>query len=467
LSAVRWRTLTAPDGASGRNGEIGLRAVVLRFAAAALLVIVVVVVAGAFASRRLAEREAVNDAAHTTDLFAESVVQPVLEDGILTGDPASTAKLRAATSRMDAADIVRVKLWTPEGRIAFADDPRLVGQVFPLGSVELSVFSHPRTRAEVTNLAQPENRLERGQGKLLEVYRPVWTPGGRPLLFETYSRYTVVRERSGQIWRGLSGVTLTSLLLLFVLLGPLALRLVDNLRRGQAQREALLRRAVDASADERRRIAATLHDGPVQDLAATSFALTVAGNRAAVMSSEDSESALRTAAEEVRENIRGLRSLLVDIYPASLSAAGLGAALSDLAGSVRGHGLTVALVLPDDGLPSLSDEMEHLVFRIGQEALRNAAKHSHATNAELRLERTPDAVLFVVADDGVGFDADQVLALPPAGHFGLRLMTDLAQENGVDLELATAPGTGTRWRLTIPVSGARKAVPRPRRRESR
>jgi signal transduction histidine kinase len=447
-----WRRLTTADADVGADAGIGVRAVVLRIAAAAVLVIVVVVIAGAFASRRLAERESVNDAAHTTDLFAESVVQPALHDGILDGDPASTATLRAATANLDAADIVRVKLWTPDGRVVFSDDPRLVGEVFPLAQDERAVFSDPKTKAEVTNLARPENRLEQGQGKLLEVYRPVWTPSGRPLLFETYSRYHVVVQRSGQIWRGLAGVTLTSLLLLVVCLIPLSVRLVGSLRRAQSQREALLHRAVDASAEERRRIAGSLHDGPVQDLAATSFVLTAAAGRTSTTGDPDSGAALNAAASEVRENIRGLRSLLVDIYPAGLSSAGLGAALSDLAGSVRGHGLAVSLVLPDEGLPPLETASEQLVFRIAQEALRNAAKHASARTAELRLARSGDAVVFEVCDDGVGFDAEAVLSAPPEGHFGLRLMTDLAQQTGADLDVATGPGQGTRWRLTMPVA---------------
>ena len=47
----------------------------------------------------------------------------------------------------------------------------------------------PRTQAEITDLSRPENTFERSQGKLLEVYRPVWTPDGHELLFETYFRY--------------------------------------------------------------------------------------------------------------------------------------------------------------------------------------------------------------------------------------------------------------------------------------
>jgi signal transduction histidine kinase len=445
---LHW-TVLAAAGSARTERPISTRTVFARIVTAALLVMLVVVVAGAFASRRLAERQAVNEAAHTTDLIAESVIQPVLDDGILTSRPESMAKLAAAAPRVEAADIVRVKLWTPEGRIVFSNDSRLIGRTLPLAEDQRSVFTNPRTEAEVTDLSKPENRLEQERGKLLEVYRPVWTPNGQPLLFETYSRYTIVRERSGQMWRGLAGVTLTSLLVLVVFLIPLALRLMDGLRRAQAQREELLQRAVSASAEERGRIAGTLHDGPVQNLAATSFTLTVASGKARSAGDGAAADALLAAATEVRANIRGLRSLLFDIYPASLASSGLDGALSDLAGSVDGHGIAFRLALPVEPLPALKPDVEQLVFRIAQECLRNSAKHSRGSSGELRLSIEPDAVVLDVLDDGTGFDAETVLASPAEGHFGLRLMADLARQNGAELRVATRPGSGTHWQLRV------------------
>jgi signal transduction histidine kinase len=426
--------------------------VVWRIAAAAAVVMVLVVLVATFASRRLAEREAVNDAARTTDLFAESVLQPALRDGITSGQPEAVARLRdVSASGMQASRIVRIKLWTPDGRVVFSDEPLLVGQKFPLGDEQRSVLARPQTRAEISALHRPENRLERGQGKLLEVYRPVWTPNGQPLLFETYSRYTDVVERSGQIWRGLAGVTLTSVLLLTVLFASLAMRLIDGLRRGHAQREALLHRAMDASAQERRRVAAFLHDGPVQDLAASSFSLDQAAASARREGEMKLASALSSAALLTRANIRSLRSLLVDIYPPGLRSSGLVTALNDMAGSVQGHGLAVTLVAPDAVTPRFAAATEQLVFRVAQECLRNAAKHARATRAEMRLSVEAKVVRFEVADDGTGFDPDVVLANPEHGHFGLRMMIDLAQQENAVLEVASRPGCGTRWRLLAPL----------------
>lgn len=89
-------------------------------------------------------------------------------------------------------------------------------------------------------------------------------------------------------------------------------------------------RALAASDEERRRIAATLHDGVVQQLVAASFM--AAGQAQHAVSDGDNARAdsLRSVAATVRDSVAGLRSLLVDIYPPSLRDAGLASALDDL-----------------------------------------------------------------------------------------------------------------------------------------
>jgi hypothetical protein len=203
-------------------------------------VVIGVAVAGAFASRRVAEREAVTDAAHTTDLIARQVVQPAITNGLVSGDPAALAALdRVVRSQVLGSSVVRVKLWTATGRIVYSDERRLIGQTFPLGSQERAALTRPAVYAEVSDLQRPENRFERGRGKLLEVYRPVWTPSGQPLLFETYSPYRQVTQRTGELWRGFAGITLSSLLILVALLLPLVAA-AEPVSRAQTQREVLL-----------------------------------------------------------------------------------------------------------------------------------------------------------------------------------------------------------------------------------
>ena len=100
----------------------------------------------------------------------------------------------------------------------------------------------------------------------------------------------------------------------------------------------MLQRAVDASADERRRIAGDLHDGVVQDLAGLSFGLSAAAERTAATGEEDAAAELRGGAEQTRQSVRAVRGLLVEIYPPRLRDAGLASALSDLVSRRRGAG---------------------------------------------------------------------------------------------------------------------------------
>ncbi|MCW2754941.1 MAG: integral rane sensor signal transduction histidine kinase [Marmoricola sp.] len=416
----------------------------------ALVVLVLVSIFGVVAARNLAAHQAVHDAANRADLLAEAVVQPSLENGIVRQDPVSVAAVgRALRPYMASSSLVRVKLWAEDGTILYSDEPRLLGRAFTLDPEERDVFAHPRTVADVTDLTKPENQFERGQGRLLEAYRPVWTPNGTPLLFETYSPYTEVDQRAGQLWRGFAGVTISSLLLFTALLIPLLWRLLTRVRAVQRQREALLQRAVDASADERQRIAATLHDGVVQELAGASFALSGAANRAEVIGDDQLTADLRATATTLRDSIGGLRTLLVDIYPETLESAGLLEVLRDLATTLRSREIAVHLDLPAAD-PQLGTEADRLVFRIVHECVANVRRHSSAANVRVSLIQGEDGTVVEVADDGIGFDAVGALASPAEGHFGLRVLADLAGRAGAHLAVSSAPGAGCTWRLTLP-----------------
>jgi len=440
------------------------RRTLVQLGLAALAVFAVVVVGTSFAASRLAEREAVNDAAHTTNLLALSVVQPAVTDALLAGDRAAYDSLdRVVRESVLPNGIVRVKLWKPDGTVVYADESRLVGQRFTLGEEQRDTLANPQTRAEVSDLDRSENEFERYGGKLLEVYRPVWTPSGTELLFEVYGDYAPVQARAFELWRGLAGVLASSLLLLLVLMAPVIWRLLDRLQAAQSQREGLLRRAVDASDGERRRIAADLHDGPVQDLVASSLAVSGAAEAARAEGRGSLASTVAEAGSTVRSSVASLRSLLVDIYPARLADAGLAAAIADLTRPLQGRGITVEVHIDDAAVARLSGTEQQVVHRVTRECLRNVVKHAEATrvvvslslgaptgSAELPLpgDRRRQPVVLAIDDDGVGLDP---ATLPSQGrHFGLRVMADLATDVGAVLRVSSSPGGGTRWRLALP-----------------
>jgi signal transduction histidine kinase len=170
--------------------------------------------------------------------------------------------------------------------------------------------------------------------------------------------------------------------------------------------------------------------------------------------------------------VASLRSLLVDIYPARLADAGLAAAITDLARPLEGRGVAVEVDVDDAAVARLGRTEQQVVHRVTRECLRNVVKHAEATHVVVRLtlgepgetgetgepgetgESALDAddrgqpVVLSVDDDGVGFDP---ATLPSReGHFGVRVLADLATDVSAVLRVSSSPGGGTRWRLVMP-----------------
>jgi hypothetical protein len=132
--------------------------VVTHVVAGLAVVLLVVGLLGSWAAQRLAEREAVTDAATIADVLAEAVITPSLTDALAQGDPAAVAAMDAVVrERVLGTRIMRVKLWSPDGRVLYADEPQLVGRTFPLSDDQRVALSQPQTKAEVSRLDSTEN----------------------------------------------------------------------------------------------------------------------------------------------------------------------------------------------------------------------------------------------------------------------------------------------------------------------
>jgi signal transduction histidine kinase len=240
------------------------------------------------------------------------------------------------------------------------------------------------------------------------------------------------------------------LLVLYLVQVPLAYSLARRLRARQREGEELLRRAIDASDLERRRIAADLHDGAVQRLAGVSLSLAAAArNLPATEDRERARKAFADSASDTRETIRELRTLLVDIYPPTLHRSGLRAALNDLVAPLRAAGIGVALDVSDE--LRLPDDVEALVYRVAQEALRNSRAHGKPSAVRVTVQADAGRAWLEILDDGRGFDPSSLEAGQPNGHFGLRLMRDLADHAHGAVEVRSSPGHGASVRLEVPL----------------
>jgi signal transduction histidine kinase len=437
------------EAASGDH--VSIRRLVLRYVAMAAVTLVAVALASAFVARRIGTSEAIDDADRITRLIAGTAVEPALADGIVDLDPDATERLDDVVRRqVIGGSLVRVKLWRDDGTIVYSDESRLVGQRFELEPDELAALRTGHSDAGITDLSEPENRYEDSATRLLEVYVPVRTPGGTDLLFEAYYRYNGVAESGRRVWTRFAPVMLGALLLVTLLQIPSAVSLARRLRRTQGEREALLRSAIDATDAERRRIATDLHDGVVQDLAGVGFSLSAAAREAEAAGSDGGE--LHRASDKVRDAVRALRSLLVDIYPPSLAESGLESALSDLTARVEASGIDTSLSVAGP-VAGLDDDTTRLLYRVAQEGLRNAVTHAGASRVDVRVDVPTNGdgsrAVLEVADDGVGISGETIPERE--GHIGLRGLAGLAATMGASLLIDTTPGRGTTLRLEVPV----------------
>ncbi|MGI8676316.1 MAG: sensor histidine kinase [Nocardioidaceae bacterium] len=408
------------------------------------MTLAVIVLASGWFGQRAAVTQSVEDAERITRVLATSAIEPALSPDLTEGSAAALDRFdRLVRGRVLGAGVLRIKLWDSTGRIVYSDATQLIGERFELDADELMVLESGGGDAELSDLDKPENEYERSFGRLLEVYTQVRPRRGEPLLFEAYYSYDDVTRRSTEMLAAFRPITVGGLLVFLLLTVPLVWLLARRLDASSADRERLLLAAVDASDTERRRIARDLHDGVVQELAGTSFALSASAQEVADRPSVAHR--LEELGVGIRRSIRSLRSLLVEIYPPDLHTMGLPAALSDLVAPAADAGIAVSLQL--DPAPSLDDETSALVWRVAQEAVRNSLRHARPRHLVLRLETTEEMTTFEVTDDGSGFDPDASRA---AGHLGLRVLTDLAEENGGSLEVISQPGAGAVVRLQVP-----------------
>jgi two-component system NarL family sensor kinase len=420
---------------------------VVQFAIIGAAASVIVGLAIFTASQRIGQREAITDARTTTLVQAQGLVEPQVTSTLTRRDPVAVAKVADVVERRVVnASLVRVKIWNAAGTIVYSNDADLEGQTFPLGDDEVEALRDGLIEADVSDLTKPENLDERQYGKLLEVYLPIRAPDGTRLLFEAYFRYGAVSASGARIWRSFAPVSLGGLALLEVLQVPVAWSLARRLRQRQQERESLLRRALEASEVERRRIASDLHDGVVQDLAGVALNLAGAARHRG-MPTEPAE-LLEHAAASVRSSITALRTTLVDIFPPGLAQDGLiRAALQDLAAD------SAVLVICDvSGLPDrLPDPIPQTLYRVAREALRNASIHGEAETVILRADLAGNAVWIEIYDDGTGFEPEILPGRVADGHLGLIGLDGMVSDAGGRFSIESAPRRGTTIKAIFPL----------------
>lgn len=211
-------------------------------------------------------------------------------------------------------------------------------------------------------------------------------------------------------------------------------------------RNALLARTIRAAEEERQRIARDLHDGPVQDLSALMLRM----GRAAEKSTSTPEILLADLRDRLSGQVQAIRGTIAALRPPLLDKAGLARALEHEVEEAFSRE-TTEIEFRAKVERRLSPDQELQLFRIAQEAIRNARTHSRAEKVKVILEEFPDkTVSLEVADNGIGFLLDQDAMSIERGHIGLASMHERAGIAGADFQILSTPGAGTIVRARLP-----------------
>jgi two-component system sensor histidine kinase UhpB len=213
------------------------------------------------------------------------------------------------------------------------------------------------------------------------------------------------------------------------------------MRRLEEERRRAGSAALQAQEQERARVARDLHDEVNQSLTAVLLRLEAA--RAAAPPPLEPELAETKAL--ANQAMRELLSLARQLRPTALDDLGLAAATAGQVEQLARGGVAAKLAAEGD-FSGLADDAQLVVYRVAQEALSNAARHSGANRIDVSLRRREDGgVELEVADDGRGFAFEE-----SEGGLGIAGMRERALLIGGELTIESGPGRGTTVRLTVP-----------------
>jgi signal transduction histidine kinase len=282
-------------------------------------------------------------------------------------------------------------------------------------------------------------------------------PEGSVVVNKPPSFYSV---NKGVIWLLLGGLFFLSLFTLFLIFNIIRRRRAEGalqvsiaqLASEYEQRKHLSRRLIDLLEMDRQDVARELHDHLGQILTTMKLDLAAFKNRL-VFGKEECEPFIGGVEEKLNEVMKGVKDTARGLRPVALELHGLKPALQSLiAGMGESSGLNLHLFCGD--FPDrFGGDKELAIFRIVQEALNNAVKHSGACNVHVNLMRRDHLLSLSIEDDGCGFDSDAVLhGNGTSRSLGLILMRERAIQVGGTFQVNSRIGQGANIMVEVPLT---------------
>jgi signal transduction histidine kinase len=225
----------------------------------------------------------------------------------------------------------------------------------------------------------------------------------------------------------------------------------DALRLSRNELALLSQQLIQAQEKERRRIAQELHDSVGQSLSAIKYSLERAAELQRLKHDDARPLLLRTIGR-VRETIKDIRSIAMDLRPSVLDDLGVASALGwlcrEFAETYPQFDVHADISAADTDIP---DRLVTTIFRCAQELLNNAARHSKAAQVSIGLLKDSANITLTVWDDGIGLPQPDSSGSFGRGH-GIRNLRERAQMTGGRMALGPGPRSGTRVQLDWPVA---------------
>lgn len=232
-------------------------------------------------------------------------------------------------------------------------------------------------------------------------------------------------------------------------------RASEKLRRSEEELRLLSSQLLTAEENERGRIARELHDGLGQSLSAIKFKLEEVFSAVGKGIGEADVESLGATISLVQNSVEEVRRITMDLRPSTLDDLGILATITWFSREFQKIYSAIKVEkeinVDENDVP---ESLKIIIFRVLQEALNNAAKHSEADLVHLRLGKTDGCLELAVEDNGKGFEVEEALAVPSSERgFGLGSMKERTELSGGTFVIDSIKGKGTTVRASWPYKG--------------
>lgn len=217
----------------------------------------------------------------------------------------------------------------------------------------------------------------------------------------------------------------------------------------KAQKEKFIgARIIKAQEEERYRLSREIHDGPAQDLANLIIQSSIC-EKLIDYDPDEAKKNIQELRRLTRECLKNVRQVIFDMRPMALDDLGLVPALTQLCAKMSDRGIVQATFGVDGEAWEIPKPAEIALFRIVQEALNNAAHHSGAGKARLRMLYTSEALSILVEDEGKGFDEEELKKLDDDEKLGILGMRERGKIIGAEVTVSSVKNKGTKVHIRI------------------